>query len=126
MYMLLHTFKFLVLSHAESQLKSIYFFLLFLILELCYHILYCDLGNRFLQIRYCQNHNHITCFKKMEKQNWLSMPDTNIVILHHTLRRTNWPFFLVPLFLSEFSRKKNIMSILTAKLLFILLSKVTL
>ena len=105
----LHTCKFLVLSQADPQHITNYLFLLFLILKLCYRSLYCDLDNRSLLIRYCQNHKHITWYKVMEKHKWLAMPDTNLVILHHAMLRTNSSFFSIPLF---FSWNKNIISFL--------------
>ena len=62
----------------------------------------------------------------MEEQKWLAMTDTNTLKLHHTMLGTNLPFFPIPLFLFWIFCNKTIISFLTAKVLFILLSKVIL
>ena len=120
----LHTCKIFILSRAEPQHILNYLLLLFSILEFCYHRLYCDPENTFLLIRYCQNHSRIIYYKVKEKQKWLAMPDTNIVIFHHTMLQTNSSFFSIPLFISGFSGKKHLISFLAAKVLLILLGKV--
>ena len=72
----LHTCKGLVLSQGEPQHISNYPFPFIWILDLCCRSLYCEQENKYLLIRYCQNHNHITFSKVMEKQNGLAMPIT--------------------------------------------------
>ena len=58
----------------------------------------------------------------MDKQKWLGMPETNIVLLYQTKLQTNLSF-LFSFYLSEFSWNKNIISFSTAKIFFISLSK---